>query len=98
MTPPPGTPPVPLTALPAPPPPQTIVVPPARRLNGPEATLITVIFTFAVVLKLTGMDLVAELELLGATGTIAAFVVSAATGRIPTRSWIKKLGKLAEDE
>ncbi|WP_406274907.1 hypothetical protein OH779_40435 [Actinacidiphila glaucinigra] len=50
-----------------------------------------------MVLHLTGMTLAAELTLLSATGAIAALVVAAATARISPRTWIKKLGKLAED-
>ncbi|MFD8079497.1 hypothetical protein ACFV3E_43575 [Streptomyces sp. NPDC059718] len=71
---------------------------PPTRLNAAEAGLAGLIFTASVVLKLTGMDLLAEMELLGTTGLIAAFVVAATTGRISPRAWLKKLGKLAGDD
>lgn len=73
-------------------------LPGVKRLSGPEAALIAAIFTVALLLHLTGMTLADELELLAATGAIAAFVVAAATGRISVRALAKKVGKLAESE
>ncbi|MFE0631567.1 hypothetical protein ACFW3D_32015 [Streptomyces sp. NPDC058864] len=100
---------MPLPHLPAPPqsmaletPPPAPVAAPAGRLSTAEAILIAfivgLIFSAAVVLKLNGMHLGEELELLSATGAIAAFVVAAATGRLSPRNWMKSLGKLAQDD
>jgi hypothetical protein len=70
----------------------------SKRLNGAEAAVMTVVFVAAVVLHLTGSTFGEVVRMVAAVGVLGAAIVASATGRIPVRAWIGKLGKLAGDE
>ncbi|MER7408374.1 MULTISPECIES: hypothetical protein [Streptomyces] len=70
----------------------------SKRLNGAEAAMMTVVFATAVVLYLTGSTFGEVMRMVAAVGGLAAVILASATGRIPVRAWIRKLGRLAGEE